>query len=120
MKLSKEQFIERYIYYKKKMDKATKKDDYKTNNKYALKVNDIIKVYENESYFAEALNELMDNENYTIASNAASDSLRHNCNIEKAIITLEKISNKEDAGIIGFSAGIALKTWKEKGAEGIK
>ena len=120
MKLSKEQFIEQYIYYKKKMDKANKEDDFKTNNKYALKVNDIIKVYENESYFAEALNELMDNENYTIASNAASDSLRHNCNIEKAVITLEKISNKEDAGIIGFSAGIALKTWKEKGADGIK
>ena len=119
MKLSKEQFIEQYIYYKKKMDKANKEDDFKTNNKYALKVNDIIKVYENESYFAEALNELMDNENYTIASNAASDSLRHNCNIEKAVITLEKISNKEDAGIIGFSAGIALKTWKEKGAKGI-
>ena len=120
MKLSKEQFIEQYIYYKKKMDKANKEDDFKTNNKYALKVNDIIKVYENESYFAEAMNELMDNENYTIASNAASDSLRHNCNIEKAVITLEKISNKEDAGIIGFSAGIALKTWKEKGADGIK
>lgn len=120
MILSKEQFIEQYIYYKKKMDKATKKDDYKTNNKYALKVNDIIKVYENESYFAEALNELMDNENYTVASNAASDSLRHNCNIEKAIMTLEKISNKEDAGITGFSAGMALKIWREKGADGIK
>ena len=61
MKLSKEQFIEQYIYYKKKMDKANKEDDFKTNNKYALKVNDIKKVYENESYFAESLNELMDN-----------------------------------------------------------
>ena len=40
--------------------------------------------------------------------------------MDKAIKTLEDISSQKNSGIIGFSAGIALKTWREKGAEGIK
>lgn len=120
MKLSKEQFIEQYIYYVTEMQKAMEKDDYRTNNKYVKILNKIIKQSETEDYFVEALNELMDNRNLEVSSNAAVDCLRHNCYIERAVKVLEKISNKEDAGITGFSAGIALKTWKEKGADGIK
>ena len=120
MKLSKEQFIEQYIYYVTEMQKAMEKDDYRANNRYVTILMKKIKKVETENYFIEALNELMDNCNIKVASAAAAESLRHNCNIDKAIKTLEDISNQKNAGIIGFSAGIALKTWREKGAEGIK
>ena len=119
MKLSKEQFIEQNIYYITEAQKAMEKDDYRTNNKYVTILMKEIKKVETENYFIEALNELMDNWNIKVTSAAAAESLRHNCNIDKAIKTLEDISNQKKSGIIGFSAGIALKTWKEKGAEGI-
>ena len=120
MKLSKEQFIEQYIYYITEMQKAMEKDDYRTNNKYVKILNNIIKKNESEDYFIEALNELMCNHNAEVSTNAAVDCLRHNCYIEKATEILKEISNKTDSGITGFGAGIALKIWKEKGAEGLK
>ena len=120
MKKSKEQFMEQYIYYVLEMRKATSKGDYRTNNKYARKSIKLNERYENEDYFNEVLNELMDDNDLEIAFSAASDSLRKNVNIDKAVRILEEISNKKDAGIIGFSSGIALKKWREKGAEGLK
>ena len=120
MKKSKECFIKKYIYYAVKIQKAALKNDTITNNMYARKLNKLVIQYENEDYFSEALSELMDNDNLEIESDAASDSLRKNVNIDKAVRILEEISNKKDAGIIGFSSGIALKKWREKGAEGLK
>lgn len=111
-------FIEQYIQYILKMDEAMKENDYKTNNKYAIKLNKLNNKYQNESYYVHTLDILMNNKNLKVASNAAIDSLRYNCNINKAIKVLKDISNK-DLGITGFTAGIALKIWQEKGAKGI-
>ena len=120
MKLSNENFIEQYIYCITEMQRAMLKDDYRTNNRYVLKLNKLIKKYENEDYYIEALSELIDNENLEVSSTASVESLRYNCNIDKAVRTLEKISSRKDTGIVGFAVGITLKRWKENGAEGIK
>lgn len=117
MKLNKEDFIEQYIYYITEMQKAMSKNNYRTNNKYALKLNKLNEKYKNEDYYENALNELMDNNNFKISSNAAVESFRNNCNIDKAIKVLKEISNREDAGIEGIKAGMALKIWLEKGIE---
>ena len=120
MKKSKEQFMEQYIYYVLEMRKATFKGDYRTNNKYAKKINKLKAQYENEDYFANALSAMIDNDNLEIAMNAASDSLRNNVNIDKAIKRLEEISKKENSAEWGvFRAEIVLRIWREKGAEGL-
>ena len=129
MKKSKEQFMEQYIYYVLEMRKATSKGDYRTNNKYARKIKKLKTQYENEDYFNEVLNELMDDNDLEIAFSAASDSLRKNVNIDKAIRKLEEISSKKDIDnksdfnvnyYSAFRAEIVLNIWKEKGAEGLK
>ncbi len=129
MKKSKEQFMEQYIYYVLEMRKATSKGDYRTNNKYARKSIKLNERYENEDYFNEVLNELMDDNDLEIAFSAASDSLRKNVNIDKAIRKLEEISSKKDIDnksdfnvnyYSAFRAEIVLNIWKEKGAEGLK
>ena len=129
MKKSKESFIEQYIYYVLEMRKATSKGDYRTNNKYARKIKKLKTQYENEDYFNEVLNELMDDNDLEIAFSAASDSLRKNVNIDKAIRKLEEISSKKDIEnksnfnvnyYSAFRAEIVLNIWKEKGAEGLK
>ena len=129
MKKSKEQFMEQYIYYVLEMRKATSKGDYRTNNKYARKIKKLKTQYENEDYFNEVLNELMDDNDLEIAFSAASDSLRKNVNIDKAIRKLEEISSKKDIDnksdfnvnyYSAFRAEIVLNIWREKGAEGLK
>lgn len=57
----------------------------------------------------------MDNNDFGVASVAASDSLRNKVNMEKAVQTLEKVSKTEGIGIIAFSAKWALKRWREEG-----
>ena len=57
----------------------------------------------------------MSNDNLEVVAIAAADSLRINCNIDKATKVLKDISNK-DLGMTGFGAGIALKVWKENSA----
>lgn len=120
MKLSKEQFIEQYIYYFTEMQKASLKDDNMSNNRYAKKLYRLKKENENEKYFIDALKELMNNESIEISSIAAVDCLRYSCNIENALKVLKEISNRQDSGIVGIKTGMVLKIWKEKGAEGIK
>ncbi len=117
MKSNKNYFIEQYINYIINMQNAMLKNNYRTNNRYALKLNKLNDKYQNENYYIEALKELIDNNNIEVSFNASSDSLRHNCNIDKALKKIEEISNKQDIGIIRFEAEIALKIWKEKGIE---
>ena len=121
--------MEQYIYYVLEMRKATSKGDYRTNNKYARKIKKLKTQYENEDYFNEVLNELMDDNDLEIAFSAASDSLRKNVNIDKAIRKLEEISSKKDIDnksdfnvnyYSAFRAEIVLNIWREKGAEGLK
>lgn len=76
MKLSKENFIEQYIYCITEMQKAMLKNDYRTNNKYASKLTKLNEKYENADYYKKALSELMDSNNLKLASIAAADSLR--------------------------------------------
>ena len=58
------------------MQKAMSKGDYRTNNRYVRKLNKLVKKYENEDYFIEALSKLMDNKNLEVASIAVTDSLK--------------------------------------------
>ncbi len=60
----------------------------------------------------------MDNDNLRVASGAASESLRRNSNIEKAVSTLKKVSEKA-SGITAFTAEMVLKVWNERGSEGL-
>ncbi len=128
LKKSREIFIEQYIYYVLEMRKATFKGHYRTNNKYAKKIYKLKTQYENEEYFGEALSAMIDNDNLEIAMNAASDSLRKNVNIDKAIKKLEEISSKKDienkanfnVNFSAYRAEIVLDIWREKGIEGLK
>ena len=95
------------------------KNDYRTNNRYAKRLNQLIEKYKNEEYFLTALNEIMDNNNIKVSSTAAVESLRNNANIDKAIQKLKEISNRKDSGLVGFSSGIALERWEKYGREGI-
>lgn len=115
MKLDKKTFMDKYIYYTLKMEEAMSRNNYRINNFYVLKANKLIEKCENEKYYEEALNELMDNENLKISADAAADSLRRNCNIDKAVKKLKEISIREDAKLVAFSAGIALETWLKNG-----
>lgn len=120
MKQSKEMFIEQYIDYSIKLEKSLFEKSSKMNRKYARKINKLIETNENEDYYIEALSELIDNDNLRISSGAAIDSLKHNCNIDKAVRRLEEISSREDTYVVGFAAGIILQRWREKGADGIQ
>ena len=118
MKLSKFIFVEEYIKYTIEALKAMEKGDSRTNNRYVKKLYALEKKYENEDYFIETLKELMDNDNLRVASGAASESLRRNSNIEKAVSTLKKVSEKA-SGITAFTAEMVLKVWNERGSEGL-
>ena len=74
----------------------------------------------NHSEVRKKRQKLIDNDNLEIAMNAASNSLRKNINIDKAIKRLEEISKKENSAEWGvFRAEIVLRIWREKGAEGL-
>ena len=120
MKLEKTDFIEKYVQYCIEMEKAMKKYDYRTNNRYAKKFYNLKQKYKSENYYIEVLDELMENENLNVSSNAAVDSLRNNANIDKAVKILREISDKEKPGLNKLGAEIALEIWLNKGAEGLK
>ena len=113
MKLLKSIFVEKYIKYCKESLKAMEKGDSRTNNRYAKRLNRLEKQYENEEYYLEALNEIMDNEDLGVASFAASEFLKRNSNTEKAERVLKKVM-QETSGVTAFGAEMALKIWHER------
>ena len=115
MSLNEDEFIEKYIEYVLEMDKNIEKGNSRGNNRYVKKANKLNNQCKNEDYYINALNRLMDNENLSVASNAASDSIRNKTNMEKAIQTLERVSKTEGIGLTAFSAKLALKRWREEG-----
>ena len=120
MKLEKTDFIEKYIQYCIEMEKAMKKNDYRTNNKYAKRLTKLNQECKNEEYYISALNDLIDNANLKVSAVASADSLRQNANIDKAIKKLEYISSRKDFGIISFGAQMTLEIWTKYGAKGLE
>lgn len=69
----KEEFIARYEFYITKIQDAILKNNYINSNKYEQKLKKLNEEYEKEEYYEDALNELMENENFIISIKATKD-----------------------------------------------
>lgn len=104
----KEDFIERYAFYITKIHDAVLENNYINSNIYEQKLKTLNEEYEKEEYYMDALNELMENENFIISIEATKDCFKHNINIDKARKKVEELSKIEDVRII------SIKDWKAK------
>lgn len=108
-------FVQSYIEIVENMSNAMNDNDYKLNNKYAIKMNKLINQYKESDFIKAAMNELLENKNPEVKLVAASDSFRLKILIDKSEQVLENITIEYKGNFLGFRAENCLKLWKNQG-----
>ncbi len=109
--LTKEEFISKFCDYHNQAVEAMKSNNYRENNRLLKKRNKMINQCNKESFFKQALLELMANSNVGIQGAAATQSLKYRYHIEQSLKTLNKIMKMKNAGIYSLEAEMTLKMY---------
>lgn len=113
-KLTKDEFVEKYIELIKMATKAMEENDYKKNNKIIDKSFKMIDEYKESEFFEQALNELLDNELPEIKIASAARLLDYGFSEKKPLKILKKLSKKTKIGILSLDAEMALDIYYSK------
>lgn len=113
-KLTKDEFVEKYIELSKLATEAMEENNYKKNNRIVDKSNRMVDEYKESEFFEQTLNELLDSELIQVKIAAASKSLVYGFNVKKAEKILKKLSKKTKIGIMSINAEMALDTYYNK------
>lgn len=111
--LTTQEIIDLHIESDKISDVATINGDYKTNNKEGKKIKRLFSILENNLEQAkEVYSYLLDYDNITTRTEAASACLKLGIYTIEAEKTLEEIAKKNDIGIRRLNAEMVLRVWR--------
>lgn len=86
--------------------------DFKTHNKEMKKLDKLVKSISQDIELCEIVySELLNSENPVTLLNSASECLKINIYIEKAVAILKLLAKRKDIGIISFNAEMMLNEW---------
>ena len=112
--LTQEKFEEKYIEYCIILSEARDSGDYKKNNYYAKKHNDLLRIAKDCEFIKPTMKKLLNCSNPEVSSSAAADSIRLGIWISESEKILKYVSRKYKKTLLGVDTEIALKRWKKE------
>lgn len=105
-------FICKHIDSDRIIESVSMTSDFKTHNKEMKKLDELVKSISQDIGLCEIVySELLSSENPVTLLNSASECLKINIYIEKAVAILKVLAKRKDIGIISFNAEMMLNEW---------
>ena len=105
-------FICKHIDSDRIIESVSMTSDFKTHNKEMKKLDKLVKSISQDIGLCEIVySELLSSENPVTLLNSASECLKINIYIEKAVAILKLLAKRKDIGIISFNAEMMLNEW---------
>lgn len=106
-------FICKHIDSDRIIESVSMTSDFKTHNKEIKKLDKLVKSISQDIELCEIVySELLKSENPVTLLNSASECLKINIYIEKAVAILKLLAKRKDIGIISFNAEMMLNEWR--------
>ncbi len=116
MKINLDDLIKEYIDCAITQGEATLVGDYKMGNRAAKKLIKIYQLIERNSILAiQMLDVLLKDDHINVRICASAHALGLKIRISEATAILKEVSERNDAGILGFNAKMALETYNKQG-----
>lgn len=105
-------FICKHIDSDRIIESVSMTSEFKTHNKEMKKLDELVKSISQDIGLCEIVySELLSSENPVTLLNSASECLKINIYIEKAVAILKVLAKRKDIGIISFNAEMMLNEW---------